>query len=161
MFKKMVAGLIVMAMSLNGFAAQTLELNNFKDCDEGYRWLYVDTVKNGLKEHTINDTKYFFKNDKVLHFVGQACYEGQGKIVVESLEEFNARQPKEAALKSKEERSSESWSMWWAVAGLVLLGGALAATSKGSSGGCANTWDTAKDGSNCGGRAASVRPGGR
>jgi hypothetical protein len=51
----------------------------------------------------------------------------------------------------------------WAVGGavlLVLVGGAIA-KGGGSAGGCANTWDTAKDGSRCGNRAASVRPGGR
>jgi hypothetical protein len=51
----------------------------------------------------------------------------------------------------------------WVVGGallIVLVGGAIA-KSGGSAGGCANTWDTAKDGSRCGNRAASVRPGGK
>lgn len=45
------------------------------------------------------------------------------------------------------------------VAGLLILGSTLSTTS--FSGTCDHSWQSAKDGSSCGGRAADKRPGGR
>ena len=149
MFKKIVVSVVVSAMTFSAVAAQDIHLT-FKDGSSASYKNVPDSVDNDQFARVLmRDYGKDFNTD--VDYSKSRIIDVEDAIVVE--------QSGQAAPKT---------SFWDTTAGKVVTGilvvgiavALIRAFPIAGAGGCKNTWDIAKDGSRCGGRAASVRPGG-
>jgi len=140
MFKKLIVSIVILAIS-TGAVARDITVT-FSD---GSQHEYNNTPNNVTPSQVKDRVERDFPNKRLNRIEGTAyAYE---------------KEPVE---------ESSGWStLGYILLGVVVVGaivyGAplIMAASGGSSGGCNVPSDRAKNGSSCGGRAASVRPGGK
>ena len=136
MFNKLIISIVILAIS-TGVAARDITVS-FSD---GSQHEYNNTPDNVTPSQVKDRAERDFPNKRLVQITGTATDTGA--------------------------RTSET-SFWdnpiVQILGVVLLIGVAVSLAKGGGGSanrCDYTWQTAKDGSKCGNRAASVRPGGR
>jgi len=134
-----------------------------------YNQLYVDGAKNGWERKSSEGRDVFIKDGYVGYFASYAVDGSNCVLQSETLAEFQERiTPKSVPQnQSREDPQISFWDTGWGtVVKVVGTGILIAAVMKafpatGALGACDYTWQTAKDGSRCGNRAAIVRPGGK
>jgi hypothetical protein len=148
-------------------AVERFPLDNPAACVMAYTQLYVDGAKNGWERKSSDGKDVFIKDGYVGYFASYAVDGSNCVLQSETLAEFQERiTPRPVPRNpSREEPEVSFWDTGWGtvakVAITIVVAKALWKVSAPLSTGCANTWDIAKDGSKCGLRAASVRPGGK
>jgi hypothetical protein len=139
MFKKLIISIVILAISTGAVARDITVI--FTD---GSKHEYNNTPDNVTSSQVKDRAERDFPNKVIVHIAGTPI----------------------------DQPTTASETSFWdnpvvqgviTVVGVVALFAVAASIAKGggSSGRCDYTYQTAKDGSNCGGRAASVRPGGR
>jgi hypothetical protein len=150
-------------------AVERFPLDNPAACVMAYTQLYVDGAKNGWERKTSEGREVFIKDGYVGYFSHYAVDGSNCVLQSETLAEFQQRvTPREIPRNpSRESPEVSFWDTGWGtVVKVVGTGILIAAVMKafpatGALGACDYTWQTAKDGSRCGNRAAIVRPGGK
>ena len=160
--------LIALILAITAITGHSKEVHNFEtyeECNKVFNHFYgAGSNNNGFERHNFYGYSYFVKDGWVGHFEYQ-CLSGpyrNGTFVVETREEFNERMQGKYVINEPESTASKVGKVALGVAAIVAVAYVGRATFKalGSGTGCANTWNLASDGSRCGLRAASVRPGG-
>lgn len=146
-------------------AVEKFPLNSPAACVKAYQELYVDGEKNGWERKTSEGKDVFVKDGYVGYFASYAVDGSNCVLQSETVAEFQERISPKPMRAPKQEPEVSFWDTGWGTAAKVAItvavGVALWKVSAPLSTGCANTWNIAKDGSKCGLRAASVRPGGK
>jgi hypothetical protein len=144
MFQKLIAGLLIVALSTSAFARNvTVTFSN------GETHRYENAPDNITPDMVEQRARADFPNLRVVNIDG-------GK-----------QSPSLAAVSSPapEPKATSFWDnkvvQFISTALLVVAVIAIGASGGGSGNPCDYSWQTASDGSHCGGRAANVRPGGR
>ena len=162
MFKKFMVSVVISAMSMSSFAAKFDVDIQFND-GTAKRYVQLDDGPNALGLLGLQIQRDFpGKNlNELVSVTSRPSETGYTQTMAQTYQSKPEiiRNQYQAAPQQEAKPAGMSWQAWAATFGLIAVSVALA--KGGSSSGCANTWDTAKDGSRCGNRAASVRPGGR
>jgi hypothetical protein len=163
---KLISALILTVATFSAQAAPSyIEFETKEQCNEVWTGFHTKTQELGLTRIDHMGRQYFVKEGWVGQWeFGHGCNQiGNGKLTMEPIEEFNERMAGQFKINVKQ--PDEFWDSTAGTVTKVVIGVAIAAVlwkiSAPMTKGCANTWNIAKDGSICGGRAASVRPGGK
>ena len=141
MFKKLIVSIVILAIS-TGAVARDITVT-FSD---GSQHEYNNTPDNVTPAQVKDRAERDFPNRRLVQIAGTETEQGA---------------------KISDEQFIDKWGVLaYVLVGVVVVGaivyaGPLIAAASGGSGGCNVPSDRAKDGSRCGNRAASVRPGGR
>ena len=160
---KIIIALIILSTSIQAFAAQYAVYDVYFRFNDGSAHLYTNfpDSENGLAVLATQIKQDFPQRD--LREIADAQMVPAGSSPPDGYAfkstKGQAPQPQQQETSFWDSSSGKLVKMVLVVGGLVWVGH-LIAKGGGSAGGCANPWDIAKDGSRCGGRAASVRPGG-
>jgi hypothetical protein len=173
---KTLAALIVALAATGVQAKEVFTIENPAQCAKAHEMLNVDA---SFKQVDIKGQRFYIKDKHVGHFSKPCTETGQGELYTESFEEFKQRyaginltkedvvlvnDSAKAAVKTVEADESFCSSTFCKVAvGAVVVAALIYGIRQlgPASIGCMVPSDIAKDGSRCGGRAASVRPGGK
>ena len=161
MFKKFMVSVVIGAMSMSSFAAKFDVDIQFND-GTAKRYIQLDDGPNALGLLGLQIQRDFpNKNlNELVSVTSRPSESGYTQTMAQSYQakpQLIRNQFQEAPVQEAKS-SGMSWQAWAAMFGLIGVSYALA--KGGSSSGCQHTWQTAKDGSRCGNRAADVRPGG-
>ena len=160
--KKFLIALCMISVFNIANAKTEVNFETKEQCNEVWSLFYLD--KSGADRVDHWGKSYFVQNGKVGHFK-RGCYDHSsmnGTFVVESLEEFNTRMDGKVTI--REVSTAENLgkvAVGVAQLFLVANAGRAAFEALGAGTGCSFSWQTAKDGSICGLRAANVRPSGQ
>ena len=152
MFKKFIVSVVIGTMSMSAFAAQDIYLT-FKDGSEAVYKNLPDSIDNAqFAIILMQDYRKDFNTD-IDHT--------KSRVV----DHIPTDRSKSYAIPKQEPEvgfwdSTTGKVLKW-TAGAVIVYAVIKALPLAGSVGCANPWDTAKDGSRCGLRSAASRPGGK
>ena len=161
--------LIALILAIAALGVQAKEVHNFEtaeECTKVFNHFYgAGSGSNGFERHDFYGKSYFVKDGWVGNFE-YSCYSGpyrNGTFVMQTREEFNEAMDGKYVINEPESTASKVGKVALGVAAIVVVAyvGRAAFKALGTGTGCANTWNLASDGSRCGLRAASVRPGGK
>ncbi len=157
---KWLVAAILAAVAFNAEAkTENFALTSKQACELALKELYVDGAQKGWQRVDQGDRSYFVKDGYVGYF--SKFEEDSCVLTSELLSDFQKPMPQQA---KKEEEGFCSSSFCKVAVGVVTIAAIAYGIRKlgpVSGGTCDYTWQTAKDGSRCGNRAAIVRPGGK
>ena len=162
MFKKIVASIVISTMSVSCFAAK-FDVDVVFNDGAHRRYAGLDDGPNSLQLLALQVQRDFpHKNlNELVSVTSKPSETGYTSTVSQHYQpkpQLIRNQYQEAPVQEAKS-SGMSAGAWVAAFGLIAVSFALA--KGGSSSGCQHTWQTAKDGSRCGNRAADARPGGK
>lgn len=171
---KVIAAIVAFVLTLTSFptrAAEHVNIGSTTECEAAVKALFIDGAQDGWKREDYNGGSYFIKDNIVVFF--SAYTEDRCTLSGEKLSEFRDRQSpspkmvKVSDLTPINSTEKETWncSEWcqfgFIILTAVVLGYFFKAAGGGGSQGCVYASDRAKNGSQCGGRASTVRAGGK
>lgn len=161
---KLISTVILTLTALTAQAAQEhIEFKTQEECQAVWTGFHTQTKELGLTRYDHQGQSYFVKEGYIGYWsAGNGCNEaGNGKLTMEPVAEFKERMAAKNKVTAKADEpfcSSTTCKFLVGTAAVVVL---IAAVKSGASVGCVLPSDRASDGSRCGNRASSVRPGGR
>lgn len=165
---KALIALVLMITTFSAQAAENFPLNTRQACELVIQELYVDGAAKGWKRFDQGDRSYFVKDGYVGYFSQYDHQNGRCVLTSETVQEFQDRnQPKSQPVSHAAAREDEGFcsstfckvAVGVGVIALTIYG--IKALGVANPNPCVLASDRARDGSLCGGRASSVRPGGR
>ncbi len=167
---------LIVALAATGVQAkEVFTIENSAQCTKAHEMLNADA---SFKQVDIKGQRFYIKDKHIGHFSKPCTETGQGELYTETVEEFKQRMAGQritradvvlvndsakAAVRKEEDEgfcSSTLCKVTVGIGAVILIGAAIKAIGPASAG-CVLASDRARDGSICGGRASSVRPGGR
>jgi len=173
---KTLAALIVALAATGVQAKEVFTIENPAQCAKAHEMLNVDA---SFKQVDIKGQRHWIKDKHVGHFSKPCTETGQGELYTESFEEFKQRyaginlakedvilvndSAKNAVKVAEADEGFCSSTFCKVAVGAVAVAALIYGIRQlgPASIGCLVPSDRAKDGSRCGARAASVRPGGK
>jgi hypothetical protein len=150
-------------LAFTAFTAQAaqehMEFKTAQDCQAVFTGFHTQTKELGLTRYDHQGQAYFVKDGYVGYWsTGNDCSQA-AKLTMEPVAEFKARFA--ANNKAQADEAFCSSTACKVLVGTVAVVVLAAALKGGANVGCVLPSDRASDGSRCGNRASSVRPGGK
>lgn len=157
---KWLVAAILTAITFNVEAkTEHFPLNSKQACEIALKELYVDGAQKGWQRVDQGDRSYFLKDGYVGYF--SKFEEDNCVLTSELLSDFQKPIPQPQQAKEEGFCSSSFCKIAVGVVTIAAIAYGIRKIGPSSSGVCDYTWQTARDGSRCGNRAAIVRPGGK
>jgi hypothetical protein len=154
-------------LALTAFTAQAaqehIEFKTQQECQAVWTGFHTQTTELGLTRYDHQGQAYFVKEGYVGYWsAGNDCNQA-GKLTMEPVAEFKERMSATNKVTAKADEPFCSTTTCKVLVGTVAVVVTIAAIRAlgGASVGCVLPSDRASDGSRCGNRASSVRPGGK
>ena len=160
---KMIRLISTVVLAFTAFTAQAaqehMEFKTVQDCQAVFTGFHTQTKELGLTRYDHQGQAYFVKDGYVGYWsTGNDCNQA-AKLTMEPVAEFRARFA--ANNKAQADEAFCSSTACKVLVGTVAVVVLAAALKGGANVGCVLPSDRASDGSRCGNRASSVRPGGK
>ena len=160
---RLISTVVLAFTAFTAFTAQAaqehMEFKTAQDCQAVFTGFHTQTKELGLTRYDHQGQAYFVKDGYVGYWsAGNGCDQA-AKLTMEPVAEFKARFA--ANNKAQADEAFCSSMTCKVLVGTVAVVVLIAAVKGGANVGCVLPSDRASDGSRCGNRASSVRPGGR